>query len=193
MSDAALQTADAIGALLPTLQLALRGALSLLLLAAAVHKFRDLADFQRVVEAYGLLPKIATGWVARAIPALESAGAALLWVPATAGAGAALAFGLLGAYSAALAVSLARGRRDIDCGCGGFGAEQTVHLGLLLRNGALLLAAVFCGLALSGPVPKLSVALPAALAAVLLYAAMDQLMANGASRRSLEFGRSLDA
>jgi hypothetical protein len=193
VSGAALQTTDAMGALLPTLQLALRGALALLLLAAAAHKIRDLADFERVVGAYELMPRIAAGWAARAIPALEVTGAALLCVPATVGVGAALAFVLLGAYSAALALSLARGRRDIDCGCGGFGAKQSIHFGLLLRNGALLLAASFCGLPLPGPAAQLSAALPAALAAVLLYAATDQLMANGAFRRSLVYGRSLNA
>lgn len=186
MSAAPLHTAAAMDALLPTMQLALRGTLALLLLAAAVHKLRDLADFERVLGAYALIPKVAIREVARLIPGLEISAAALLTAPLTAAAGGGLAFVLLAAYSAALAVSLARGRRDIDCGCGGFGAHQTVHFGLLLRNAALLLAAAFCGLSLPGAVAQLSAAVPAALAAVLLYAATDQLMANAAFRRSLD-------
>ena len=59
-------------------------------------------------------------------------------------AGALLAIALLAVVSSAMALNLARGHTDIDCGCGGFGAahQQPLHAGLLLRNAVLVLLAL---------------------------------------------------
>ena len=45
---------------------------------------------------------------------------------------------LLALYAGAMAVNLARGRRDLDCGCAGPGVRRPVGEGLLIRNGALI-------------------------------------------------------
>ena len=58
---------------------------------------------------------------------------------------------LLSLYTAAIVLNLARGRRDIDCGCGGPGSRQTLHEWLVWRNLAYLTLAL---LALPPPLDR---------------------------------------
>ena len=88
---------------------------------------------------------------------------------------------LLGAYSAAIALNIVRGRRDIDCGCAGPGQEQTLSGWLLGRNAVLITMAL---LAVSSPQqlqldwPGWSLALMGTALAALLYHVFNQLVAN---------------
>ncbi|MEZ4217383.1 MAG: MauE/DoxX family redox-associated membrane protein [Myxococcota bacterium] len=79
------------------------------------------------------------------------------------------ALGLLGAYSAAIAANLARGRRDVDCGCLGPGRRQPIAPWMLARNAALALAAAWPWLAPSSA-PRALGALDAATVAFALAA-----------------------
>ncbi len=167
-------------ALDPAVALTLRGALALLFAAAAWHKLRDRAYFRAALGGYALLPAAALGPVALALPLVEALAAVGL-VAGSAG-GALLATVLLVAYTGAIAFNLARGRRDIDCGCGGPAAARQVLSGwLVARNAVLLLAATALLL------PRAERALGAAdlaicalalVAATLVYTAADQLAAN---------------
>ncbi|MBW2724378.1 MAG: methylamine utilization protein MauE, partial [Deltaproteobacteria bacterium] len=56
-----------------------------------------------------------------------------------------VAVGVLCLYSLAIGINLARGRRDIDCGCAGPLARQTLHEMLVARN--LVYAALALGAA----------------------------------------------
>lgn len=123
----------------PVFTVVLHASLSLLFAGALVHKLRDLPRFVAIVEDYEIGPRAFAGFFAYAVAAGE--------------AGAAIAFGLglsfapfLGlvlivAYSTAIGVNLARGRRDIDCGCGGPGGHR-IGPGLLARNALLAIAAL---------------------------------------------------
>jgi hypothetical protein len=155
--------------------------LAFVLAAAALHKARDMVRFGAAIEAYGLLPAPLVPAVARALPVLELALACGLLVPALraqAGAGAAA---LLGVYTLAIAVNLARGRSAIDCGCGDPDQRQPLSGWLLLRNGMLVGGAFLAGAPQAARTLgwlDWAVALPAAAALLLLYTAGNGLLAN---------------
>ena len=165
----------------PALAGVARGALALMLGAAALAKLRDARAFEGAVAGYALLPARVVPVAARTLPGLELAAAAALLAPGLGPAGAALAAALLGLYSAAIAQSLARGRRDIDCGCFGPAARVPLGGGLLARNAVLLGLAALAALPVTpralGPadVPALA---GGAAAVALLHAAASQLLAH---------------
>jgi hypothetical protein len=167
----------------PAADTAMRVALALLFAAAAAHKARDLAAFRAAVAGYRLLPETATGFVAAALVAAEVALAAALALGPRAPAALA-APGLLALYAGAIAANLARGRRDIDCGCGGPALRQTLSTGLVVRNAALGCAAL-TGLAPLAPralvwVDAWTIA-GAVLALSALYTATNRLLAQSAA------------
>jgi methylamine utilization protein MauE len=125
----------------PTLPLIARVGLALLFVAAAVPKIRDGAAFRVAVAEYRLVPATLVAAAAAATIATELATAALLAVPASAAVGALVAAALLVVYAGAIAINLARGRRDIDCGCG-FGGRQPLGAWLVVRNLVLAGAAL---------------------------------------------------
>ncbi|MFQ5512924.1 MAG: MauE/DoxX family redox-associated membrane protein [Myxococcota bacterium] len=126
----------------PALGLVLRLALGLLLVRAATHKLAAPAAFHRALRGYRLLPEAWTVPAAAALVVAELTVATGLGFPATAAAATGAALGLLGLYSAAIAINLARGRRSIDCGCLGPGHRQPLGPELLARNGALMTMAL---------------------------------------------------
>ena len=131
----------------PVISLTARIGLALLFAAAAVHKGRDLAGFVRTIESYRLLPGALAPFVAPVFVGAETLLVALLLLPRFDPAGGLGAVLLLGAYSIAIGVNLARGRRDIDCGCLGPAGRQPISGRLLARN-ALLIAG---GLVVAAP------------------------------------------
>jgi hypothetical protein len=170
----------------PALQGALRGALALLLLAAAHHKLRDPVRFREALAGYGMAPARALPPLARLLIAAELGLGLALAIPASGPAPAWLAAALFAAYAAAMAAGLARGRRGMDCGCGA--RPQPLREGLLARNGALI------GIALWAALPPDARALAAfdavtvlggAAALAALYGALDAALANAARARVL--------
>lgn len=132
--------------------IAVRTAAGLLFLEAAVGKLAHGARFEGVVANYRILPEPLVGVTARLLPPFELALAAALlaspllgglapW-PALGGAG------LLAAFAAAMGANLARGRSEIDCGCGRGGLRQPLSWGRVGRNfvlAGLLLATLPAG------------------------------------------------
>ena len=113
--------------------------LALVFVSAASHKVRDLRSFEGTLAAYWILPTRWTAAAARALPFFEALVAVGLALDPSGVAAPAGACVLLVTYSAAIAVNLRRGRRAIDCGCGG--GPRPIGSALLVRNGLLLLAA----------------------------------------------------
>lgn len=108
----------------------------LLFLIAAIHKLRDLRRFSEVFAAYRLLPgpMPLARRVAPAVPALELAAAVgLLFdnlrVPALW-----IGIALMLIYGAGIAINLARGRRDLDCGCAGPYDRRPIAAWMIWRN-----------------------------------------------------------
>jgi hypothetical protein len=116
------------------------GALALVLFAAAWHKLGEPDVFEGALQAYQLLPAGAVTVSARLLPWVEIGVGVALLVPATR-APALWAFAaLVLVYAGAMAVNLWRGRRQIDCGCGG--EVHPLSWGLVLRNAVLAGAAL---------------------------------------------------
>ena len=122
----------------PVFVLVSRAGLAILFAAAAVHKGRDLAGFIRTVAGYRILPDALPPILGPALVAAEGLLAVGIAVPRFDPAGGAGAILLLGVYSIAIAINLARGRRDIDCGCLGPAGRQPLSGWLLARNAVLI-------------------------------------------------------
>ena len=164
----------------PVVALALRASLTLLLAGAALAKLRDLRAFAAAVAGYRLLPAALAGPAAAGFVAAELALASGLWLEPLRAASALGAAGLMTLYGVAIAANLARGRRDIDCGCGGPLGRQALSEALVLRNLGLAGAALACSLPMAPrelawlDVLTLAAAVGAAAA---LYAASNVLLA----------------
>jgi len=109
----------------------------------------------------------------------ESLAGLLLWVPAYRAAGALLAALVWGGYLALILRAIAKGRRDVECGCS-FGASlRPLGAYQVTRNAALIgaAAAVAAVSSMSGSAAVTASQVPAALGLLALYAALDQAMA----------------
>jgi hypothetical protein len=172
----------------PVVDQTIRLGFGLLLLAAAVHKVRDVGAFRRTLDGYRLVPGPLVPRIA-AIVIVSELGLAALLVG-----GAAREESLLGggalvlAYAGAIALNLWRGRRSIDCGCVGIAGHQGLSWWLVGRN------VVVAGAALTGLVPIASrpwtwidqgTVVAATLALAGLYLATDGLIANLPAYRHL--------
>jgi hypothetical protein len=169
----------------PVASLALRAGLALLLVTAAAVKLRDLRAFAAAVAGYRLLPAALAPAAAAAFVAGELLLAVGLWLDplrASCALGAAL---LLSLYGIAIALNLARGRRDIDCGCAGPLSRQSLSEALVLRN------ALLAGAALAAALPVAPRALgwldlwtlaSAVTATAVLYSAANALLARSPPR-----------
>jgi uncharacterized membrane protein YphA (DoxX/SURF4 family) len=160
----------------PVIVLIVRFGVAWLFLASALHKLRDFGDFRAVLASYGMLPERAVDAAAPIIVAVETAtavGALAQYRPAYAGAAV-----VLFTYAAVMTVNLLRGRRFIDCGCGG--AAQPLSVGLVIRNVVLSLGALIALLpTLARPLGWIDIVSVVIGSAVLgtLYAATNQLLA----------------
>jgi hypothetical protein len=171
----------------PVVGYALRGGLALLLASAALAKLRAPRDFTAAVAGYRLLPPVLVAPASAGFVGAELALAAALWIPA-AHVAAAIASALLFAlYALAIGLNLARGRRDIDCGCGGPLGRQTLSEGLVVRNALLACAALAAALPVApralGWLDLVTLAASVA-AAALLYTAAGALC-PGSQRSAL--------
>ena len=164
----------------PVIVATLRAALALLFFVAAGHKLRDLGRFRATLGEYRLVPDRFAAPAAALLVAAEAAAAGALLVPGARAAGLLAAAALLFVYGAAIAINLARGRWDIDCGCAGPAVRRPITGWLVARN-AVLAAAALAGLAPVHPrallwVDAVTVAgATAALAAC--YASLDRVIA----------------
>lgn len=169
----------------PALSLALRGGLALLFGAAAWHKLRDFAAFRAALGEYQLVPERAVSAAAFGLIAVELASASALVLAARAGFA---AVSLLALYTVAIGVNLARGRREIDCGCFGPAARQPLSLALVARNLALIALGLVCALPVGsrGLVLLDGFTIAAAIAlGALLHGAVNGLLANAPRLRAL--------
>ena len=126
----------------------LRASLAMLFATAAFHKLRAPREFAATVEGYALLPPSAVGPLSGALALGEVMVAAAFLMPALGVFPIAAGAALLLVYSGAIAINLARGRTDIDCGCLGPAGRQPLSAWLVGRN-ALLIGA--CLLTLAPP------------------------------------------
>jgi Methylamine utilisation protein MauE len=173
----------------PILVLVANLGVACLFLLACYGKLTGFVVFRATLADYELVPASLTGVVASAVIASEMAIGIGALVPFVARAAMLAAAALLLIYAAAIGINLARGRRDIDCGCTGPATRQLLSGWLLMRNAGL------AGVALVGAAAQGERSLHAAdfvlaglalLGVASLYAAINQLMANAPRLDSLD-------
>lgn len=146
---------------------------------SAFQKLGARREFSEILTAYRVLGE---RWVPAAVyvvPAAELLIALALLVPVSRRAGCAAAAGLLLMYGCAIAVNLARGRRDLDCGCGLASGRRAIAEWMLIRNATMACAAATVALPwvprTLGLLDILTI-VAGASAAALLYASIDALL-----------------
>jgi len=125
-----------------TVLLLLHLTLAFVFIFSAVSKLRDLHAFRVAVLDYRLLPVQLAPPFGQALPWLEL----LLGLMLLLGIGAWLAalgsILLLSSFIIAMGINLLRGRKDLNCGCGGARHSQKVSGRLIVRNLGLILLAL---------------------------------------------------
>lgn len=177
-----------MNALDPALGWAACAALALVFAQAAWHKLRDLRAFSAALAAYDLMPAALAPLAATQLVVAEIALLGTLLLPPVRAIASLVALALLALYSAAIAANLARGRREIDCGCTGPALRQPLSGWLLARNAVLASLAVCGALPVSARALGAADALPVvggALAFFALYGAANQLAANAPASRAI--------
>jgi uncharacterized membrane protein YphA (DoxX/SURF4 family) len=165
----------------PLIDLTLRFALALVFAGAAISKLQNADEFHGVVRNFRLLPRAVDGVFAFTLPWVELALAASLVTGFGLAAASATAAALLAVFAIAIAINIARGRTEIDCGCFRQGLRQSLSWTLVLRNGALVAAALWIGAELEWPrtaqVYDVVIAALAALSGLVLYLSATELTA----------------
>ncbi len=118
--------------------IAIRWFMALVFMTAAVGKMRHWREFSGVLANYRLLPTAFVTPLAYALPPVEAALSVALLAAGRSAVPALTAMILLALFSAAIAINLARGRRDIDCGCFQTHLKQTLRWALVARNAGLI-------------------------------------------------------
>ena len=90
--------------------------LAAIFLLASIPKIVAPDEFSVAVFRYQLLPDAAVNLVAIFLPWVELVAAITILIPRTSAAAAAIIFGLLAVFTAAISIDLVRGI-DISCGC----------------------------------------------------------------------------
>ncbi len=155
--------------------------LSYVFVLAGLHKCRAPAEFAATLDNYQILPQGLSRQGVYLIPVAEIMTGVALLIPATAKLSALSAAVLLCAYMTAIGVNLLRGRRNIDCGCGGAAQKQSLSEWMLARNGLLLLLAYLAGCQVQSRTLlwfDWVVVVLATVMGCLFYSIINQLLAN---------------
>ena len=162
--------------------------LSYVFVLAGLHKCKAPAAFATTLANYRVLPEGLVRQGVYLVPVAEIMTGVALLIPATARLAAFSAGTLLCLYIAAIGINLLRGRRNIDCGCGGPAQKQALSEWMIVRNGLLLLLAV---VGASRVEPRtllwfdwLTIVL-ATVMGCLFYNIINQLLVNQALLKSL--------
>lgn len=172
----------------PVVSRTIAATLAVVFAVAAWHKLRDLRAFAGAVAAYEIAPVRFAGTIAVGLAGVEAVAAALAFVAPLRSAAVAAFVALLLLYAGAMALALARGRRELDCGCFGPARGRPVGPALVLRNlGLAALGALALAPESARPLVGLDVATGclATAAALLLLASLDQALANAPGLRAL--------
>jgi Methylamine utilisation protein MauE len=152
--------------------------LAALLLASGLHKLTARERVRTALHEFAGVPRSLAAFAGMAVAAAEIIAAVLLWMPSRRTAGGVFAALIMGGYLALIARAIARGRRDVDCGCTFGGSQRPLGAYQAVRNtcltGAALLVAAISAAGAAEPV--IAPQILAALALLALYGALDQVM-----------------
>lgn len=165
----------------PILSLILSLFLSYIFVVASLHKWKSLKEFHETLENYQVLPSTVIPFFTYLIPLLEGIAGIGLLVPVTGNYAVFTVLILLMIYMVGITLNLIRGRRSIDCGCGGADQKQSISEWLVFRN--MILSAFALLLFLDVEVRELvwldwSVVALATVSVCLIYNTINQLFMN---------------
>jgi len=164
-------------------------ALALIFGASGVMKLRDVEIFEGSLANYQLVPTWMEKPLAYLLPMIECASAAGLLIAPTRAMAASMLLALLAIFTAAIALNLARGRTNIDCGCFGPALRQALSGWLLVRNLFLMMVAAIAILPATDrtlePLDVVTMVLGAFTFAIL-YASANFAIANAPKIRAME-------
>lgn len=177
----------------PVVQIVSALVLSCVFVTAGFHKCQAPAEFATTLRNYKILPEALIRQCVYLLPVAEIMTGVALLIPAVARLAAVAAGALLTAYIFAIGVNLLRGRRNIDCGCGGPQQKQTISEWMIARNGLLLFLAALAGAPVQ-PRPLLwfdwTVIVLAVVTGCLFYHIINQLLVNKDLLRALREGNA---
>jgi uncharacterized membrane protein YphA (DoxX/SURF4 family) len=164
-------------------------ALAVIFAASGAMKLADLELFEGAVANYRLLPHWTEKPFAMILPLVECVCAIGVLIPSTRVRAALAILALLAMFTGAVAINLARGRTNIDCGCFGPALRQELSAWMLLRN-AMLAALGAAVLMPAGARPLLwldwvTIAFGAAMV-IVLYLSANYAIGNAPRTRALE-------
>lgn len=175
----------------PGIGFLLLGCFALLFVSAALQKLRALPRFAEVLRAYRVLPA-AAAQLAVLVPLLELAVGVALLVPGARSGAAAAGAALLALYAGSIALNLARGRRDLACGCGGPDERRPISAWMVWRN---ILLALMLGWAFAPWTLRVLTltdeftVIFGVLTIALIYLCADQLLGNAQRSAQLKGSR----
>ena len=164
-------------------------AIAMIFGASGAMKLRDVQLFEDSLANYRLAPRALEKPLAVLFPLLECTGAIAVLVLSTRTIAATTLLALLLTFTAAIAINLARGRRNIDCGCFGPALRQELSGWLLLRN---LFLMFITAIVIMEENPRVLEPLDfatigcGAATLVVLYASANLAIANARYTRTLE-------
>lgn len=152
-----------------------------LFLFGCFDKVRAFAMFRATLDDYQLVPPALLSMSAVIVTVLEFGIGVGAFRPTLAPLSMFCGAVLLLVYSAAIGVNLSRGRNNIDCGCTGPATRQFISKWLVLRNFGLIAIAI-TGMVTTNQrtlyVIDFVLVGIALIGAMVLYAAINQLLAN---------------
>jgi hypothetical protein len=163
--------------------------LALIFGASGVMKLRDLEMFEGSLANYQLAPQWMEKSLAYVLPIIECAAAVGLLTTSTRAAAGPSLLALLTIFTVAIAINLARGRTNIDCGCFGPALRQELSGWLLVRNLSLVALAVMAMLPANGRAIESLDAVTMFLGAMTLvtvYASANFAIGNAPRTQALE-------
>lgn len=162
---------------------------ALIFAQSAWHKQQNQQEFTKLLEDYALLPSRMESSATKLLICLELIIALLLLSPLLS-IGLIMAALLLAFYAVVMAITLQRGKKLADCGCGGTTGEHRLSRYQLIRNAmmiAMLSAAYF--VAETWQIPTIAhwvIAFASAMFLYLLYVVFEQLNQNNYHKKQLE-------
>ena len=161
--------------------------LASLCLLASWHKYSDLSEFRKIVEAYEILPLPMTSAAVWCLPAFELGCGIAILVPSTSSVASLAISGLFALYGIAMYSTILRGKVLEDCGCGGparvKGQAQVLSAWHIIRNIVLVglaswLASTNASVLQIVDLRTWLLIIPVSALGILLYWVADTLAAN---------------
>lgn len=125
----------------PIFQFASAFLLALLMGSSAASKIGQREILEGVISNYRILPSRLVRPTAFVLPMLECAICLALLLPVLRSSASLAALLLIGVFTMAIGVNLARGRTWIDCGCFSATLRQPISWGVIARNAFFMIAA----------------------------------------------------